>query len=391
MGRWTEPEAVVTALRRRWTSGALLRIHAGAEPWEPVSVPIKAPRASEITGALDEVRAWVRSWDDAEARRPFRLETRTVGGRLVGHNSLPTRAHVETLADAWTLLGVRRDVAAFDALLEHTPGGAMRDWVVGHPLRALSHAAAWPAILATVGWIEARSGEGLYLRQVDVEGADTKFIERHRGILAALLDQVLPAERVTASAPVSAFARRYGFAGKPEYVRWRHLDPVHEGFSELTVRADELATTPPRVSRVIAVENEISYLALPPCTDAIGVFASGYGLTRFAQQAWLSDVDVHYWGDIDTHGFAILDEFRTHVPHTRSMLMDRATLLAHRAHWSSEPSPGRAQLHHLDSAERETYDDLRDDTHGPAVRLEQERIRFSHVEGALASVGLGIG
>jgi hypothetical protein len=36
---------------------------------------------------------------------------------------------------------------------------------------------------------------------------------------------------------------------------------------------------------------------------------------------------VLYWGDLDTHGFAILDELRAHCPHAESLLMNRATFL----------------------------------------------------------------
>ena len=45
--------------------------------------------------------------------------------------------------------------------------------------------------------------------------------------------------------------------------------------------------------------------------------------------AGCASLDLVYWGDLDTHGFAILNRLRECFPHARSMLMDRATLLAH--------------------------------------------------------------
>lgn len=66
------------------------------------------------------------------------------------------------------------------------------------------------------------------------------------------------------------------------------------------------------------------------------------------------------------------------------MLMDRATLLGHREHWVAEPSPTAAPLDRLDQAESALYADLVANAYGPSVRLEQERISFSAVEGALA-------
>ncbi len=34
-----------------------------------------------------------------------------------------------------------------------------------------------------------------------------------------------------------------------------------------------------------------------------------------AEASWLKERDLFYWGDIDTHGFAILDQLRGHFPH----------------------------------------------------------------------------
>ena len=103
-----------------------------------------------------------------------------------------------------------------------------------------------------------------------------------------------------------------------------------------------------------------------------------------APLGWLADLDLVYWGDIDTHGFAILNRLRQRFPHARSMLMDRATLLAHRDQWVTEPSPTAAALDRLNRAESALYADLISNAYGPAVRLEQERISFSAVEKAVA-------
>jgi hypothetical protein len=91
---------------------------------------------------------------------------------------------------------------------------------------------------------------------------------------------------------------------------------------------------------------------------------------------WLAHRTVIYWGDIDTHGFAILDRLHAIFPQTKSLLMDQATLLAHRSHWSFEAAPQSAELGCLDSEERALYDDLRYDRLGSGVRLEQERVPF---------------
>jgi hypothetical protein len=153
----------------------------------------------------------------------------------------------------------------------------------------------------------------------------------------------------------------------------------------LTVRAEELAVPPPGVARAYIVENEVTYLAYPLAADAMVIFGGGYAVDVLESLAWLAALDVGYWGDIDTHGFAILNRLRHHVPHARSILMDRATLLAHREQWVREPTPTTVMLDLLDATEQALYRDLVTAEFGPAVRLEQERISFASIDHALAA------
>jgi hypothetical protein len=229
----------------------------------------------------------------------------------------------------------------------------------------------------------------VYLRQVDVPGVDTKFIERHRGVLADLLDLQLDPGRLDRAQPRSAFAARYGFRSRPGYLRLRSLDPERPlpgGYTELVVRREELAAAAPAHATVHVVENEITYLAFPSAPDAVAVFGEGYAVPVLEAQRWLAQRRLIYSGDIDTHGFAILDRLRQRFPHTRSVLMDRATLLAHEEQWVREPSPVATHLAHLLAAEADLYHDLVEDTFGAAVRLEQERISYPVIEHAVRSI-----
>jgi hypothetical protein len=221
----------------------------------------------------------------------------------------------------------------------------------------------------------------MYLRQVDVPGVHTKFIERHRTVLAALLDCLLPEHRVDRTCPPSDFAGRYVFRKKPAYVRFRRLSAGH-GFSELAVRVPELAAAPPAERTVFVVENEITYLAFPPTENAIVIFGEGYAASRLQPLQWLAGKNLVYWGDIDTHGFAILNRVRRSFEGTRSMLMDRATLLAHEGQWVGEANPTSEHLETLLPDESSLYNDLVEAVLGSSVRLEQERISYAAIQEA---------
>jgi len=359
----------------------LLTAFAEGMDWEPLSVPLRGPVAGEIAERLAEVQEWAAEWGRA-GRGPLRVEYKKVGGRQVGSNMIPARAWIDGYDHVWELLGVRAEVRRFSSLVQATAESCPRlvPWVTRRPMQLLRLADRWDKLLATVRWIDERQSPGMYLRQLDLPGVDTKFIERHRGVLAELLDLQLAPDRIDADA--ADFAGRYRFRRKPGYVRFRW--PGLCGFSELSVRTDEFAAPPSGASRAYVVENEITYLAFPLPGDAVVIFGGGYAVDVLEPLGWLTDLDLVYWGDIDTHGFAILNRLRHRFGHARSMLMDRATLLEHRGQWVTEPRPTAATLDLLDAEETELYRDLVEGALGPSVRLEQERIRFAAIEQALA-------
>jgi len=382
---WSTWPEVRDRLRRRWERGDLLAAHAAGAAFQPIDLPIRGPGPRDLGERFDQVRAWHAGW--SELPRGIRVVEVAVGGRLIGVNRLPGRVVVDTWTDLCAVLGVQRDVAGFECLLAETRERAplIAEWMVEHPLRALDVAGEWQRLVDTVLWIEREARPGSYLREIDVPGVDTKFVETHRRLLADLLDRQLPVERIHADLPRSDFAGRYGFRNRPEYVRVR-LPPGHAGpFTEIAVRLDELAGAPLDAATVVVIENEITYLAMPPRPGTAVLLGGGYAVGRLAPLRWLSDREVHYWGDIDTHGLAILDRLRASFPHVRSLLMDRATLLAHRSQWVREAQPTRAALPRLTDEEAHLYSELVEDVHGPSVRLEQERVRISEVPDQLGA------
>jgi hypothetical protein len=65
-------------------------------------------------------------------------------------------------------------------------------WLTKRRLRALELAEDWPRLLEIIGWLLEHPRPAIYLRQIDLPGVHTKLIEGHRGVLAELLDLVLP-------------------------------------------------------------------------------------------------------------------------------------------------------------------------------------------------------
>jgi len=391
---WSGPKDFKTQLARLWERGELLRDGVTGNARFPLRLVLKGPASTDITDRFDLVRAWAA---ELSATPQLRLEWQEVRHRVQGTQRLPASVWIDSLEEALTWLGKRREWERFSAQVSATRQTlpAVLPWLEKRPLQALELSAEWPRLLAVVGWLAEHPHPGIYLRQVDLPGVHSKFIEAHRGVLTELLDLVLPADAVDAGKTgFSQFAGRYGFLDKPTRIRFRVLDPVIQVVAgpdcpDVTLDTESFSRLGLREKRVFITENEINFLAFPPVPDAIVIFGAGYGWEALAKASWLESCWLHYWGDIDTHGFAILDQLRGYFPHALSLLMDTATLMAHQPLWGREDTPTQRELHRLHPDEASLYDDLRFDRVASAVRLEQERIGYAWLQAALEAFDPG--
>lgn len=381
---WSTPSDFKSQAQRWWDRGELLAELAGAESRFPRPLKLKGPTSRELLDRFDEARRWTAQLQQLDW---LELDWREFRHPVFGQNALPSAARIPSRDAALSLIGKQREARRFAALVEQTRTRcpALLDWLRKRPLVALERADDWSTLLALVDWIAAHPRPMILLRQLDLPGVHTKFVEGHRKLIAELWDLAVPQALADATAGSGAgFARRYGFRDLPQRIRFRPLDRAlalfpGDGLQDLKLDLDSLAALPLQPRRVLIVENEITYLALPALPGTLAIFGAGYGLAVLAQLPWLHRCQIDYWGDLDSHGFVILDELRAVLPQTRSLLMDRATLLAHEPLWAREPSPSRRELIHLTRDEAELYDDLRFDRLGPAVRLEQELVAFGWV------------
>lgn len=385
---WTRPADLRVQVQKLWDRGELLAQLVNADSGFPKRLALKGPASSEIADNYEAVRGWAK---DIMAVPHCRIGMRSFVHRVVGSNSIPSEAWIDSLDDALAMLGKRNEAARFSALLDQTRQRqpVLLSWLAKRPQKALELARHWPLLLDIVDWMQAHPRPGIYLRQVDIPGVHSKFIEANRGLLTELFDISLPQDSIeTKASGVSQFAARYGFRDKPARIRFRVLDPSNSPLpgEDITLDSHSFAKLPVFARRVFITENETNFLAFPALADSLVIFGSGYGWDSLAQARWLSDSLIYYWGDIDTHGFAILNQLRSRFGHVESFMMDRETLMAHQSLWGNEKDQVLHDLPLLTADERGLFDDLRDNRIRKNLRLEQEFIGFGWLERALAKL-----
>lgn len=160
--------------------------------------------------------------------------------------------------------------------------------------------------------------DGRPLRLMAEFGVDTKFFERHSGLLTRLLD-----ERFDGLASQRGLVAFLGALEEKEH--WLLIAPLDDEllpFRRLRVTAEELAAAELPADRILVVENERCLHLLPPMPNTIAILGAGRNLS-WMSAPWLEAKKVAYWGDIDSWGLVMLAEARRYQPHLTPLMMDR--------------------------------------------------------------------
>ncbi len=393
------PKELQRKAERYWTSGRALRAWLGDGELFPIQIPAGRPSASQLLKSFNEVGDWKRSLEKGcreTTGRGYRIEYAEINHRQFGRQRLPGQLIFDGLEDLLGYLRKQREFERFVQLqrmiVQRQP--ALGQWIERYPIKMLEQADHWPRLLAVVDFFVDNPHPERYLRELLIPAVDSKFIEQRKGLIAELLDRVLPSESIDSEVTGLArhgFERRYGLNYDQPLIRFRLLEArtakAYGGLNDLTIPLDRFIKLDPPVKRVFITENKINGLSFPCLPDSMIIFGLGYGISSLKPVDWLHQREIHYWGDIDTHGFAILSQLRSYFPQVNSMLMERKTLETFSHAWGREESAKRttAELEHLGAEEQACYRLLCDNRLGENVRLEQERIPFDWLKERLAA------
>lgn len=379
------PEEVRLVLVRRFHSKhrEWLIGEADENQW-PLEIPLGIPTEQAALRQVDGVRAWVNAWQHWQGigtlswceRRWKALGVQRLPEKLalrgpedvamwIGESIRWERAQsrCQTLTARWPVLAQPLP-RYFDVLADYSDADFQR-------------------LAEMLEWIASHPNSDLYPRQLPVSGLDSKWLDARKGLLTNLVAAI----QEDLSSDLD-FYRRCGLKAPPLLVRMRILDQELRtrvgGIGDITAPVNDLAGINLPASCVFIVENLQTGLAMPDIPGAVVFMRLGYNVDVLARVPWIAYAKCIYWGDLDTHGFAILHRARSYLPGLHSVLMDERTLLRHETLWVNENEQhSAADLMLLTEAERKVYQDLKQQRWGQNIRLEQERIDWSSALNAL--------
>lgn len=374
------PAAALAELDRRWQRrrGQWLLGEGGA----PEPIALYEPSQAQVEGeaGFRQFGLWLKAWQPIEG-----VTTRDVAWSRLGPQSLPTHWHPGDASAVAAALGQssrwQRALAALQRFRREWPEATnLHARLADAHFDVLADAAdsELERLTGVLRWLEMNPESGLYPRQIPVAGIDSKWLTGRARILGDALAAIRPRPDVI------RFLARAGLRQLPDRVRMRVPDAALAvflgGLDDLAVPIEQLARLAIPARRVLIVENLQTGLACEDLPGTLVLMARGYAVQYASQVPWLASVPVFYWGDIDTHGLAILDRLRAHLPHATSVLMDEQTLTScppDRLGVEDVLHPA-ATLPRLGKEEHAFYVRLRSGGYGASIRLEQERIDWRY-------------
>ena len=276
----------------------------------------------------------------------------------------------------------RQDVVL---IVENFP--ALQAWCEDNLAKVIKNHRLWPDLLAICRFFrDDYEPNRYYVRQLPLP-VHTKFLEERSSLLISLLTVIKPAllQPVETTISKQDWRKRLGLLVPEPMIRTRALDDAlrldgkHDDFG-LPLSAFARHIQPAR--RIVICENLLNFLTFPQMPNAVTIWSGGgFQIECLADVAWLREKQILYWGDLDAHGFQILNQCRKYFPKTQAILMEQATFEAH-AHLVSEGEETKAsQLPHLTTEELALFNLLKQNN----WRVEQERLNREWVKEKLRS------
>jgi hypothetical protein len=296
----------------------------------------------------------------------------SINSQRIGKNEFPKKIQFDELIDYLKFVGKEKEFEIFQKcsakIINEIPH--LRDWVYQNPIQVIENHKNWDSLLNVCKYFMCTPKPQLYIRQLPIQ-VHTKFIEENSSLISSLLEFLIP-ERIETNE--IKFEKRLGLKIDEPLIRIRFLDSqlcIFPQITDISIPLSEFELLEIGCNKILITENKMNFLTLPNLTSTIALWSGGgFNVKYLSQIEWIKAIEVYYWGDLDTHGFQILNQVKSYFPQTKSVMMDKLTFDENTDYVVSGSVTGNYRLDYLNQEELELYEYLKHNN----FRLEQERI-----------------
>ena len=181
----------------------------GDEAFFPRVIPAEKRLADDdLAGAIQAVQR-LRGESKSERGFGYTVQWRQIRSRRFGHNLFPERILFETRGDLLRLIGRQREFDLFAATVDRLRSEfpVLDNWVRANGRALVELAGELDGLREVLRYFVAHPRPSVFARELPIS-VDSKFVQRHQGVLGTWFDLVLPPHTIRADK--TQFERRYG-------------------------------------------------------------------------------------------------------------------------------------------------------------------------------------
>lgn len=318
-------------------------------------------------------KGWTISWEEWNSKK-------------LGRQKWPSKITIETEEDFLFLVNKEDESKIFKNQLDELIGWrkGIREFLFARPQSVMQYKLVWKNLIVVVDYLLGNDVSGLYIRSIPVP-VHTKFIEQYKSFIFELIkhfkSDIISDDNFT-------FEQVFGLKSKQHVFNMRWLDKelatkYMQGHEVFGLSTEGLNKVNWQINEIWLVENETNLYLLPERESTLVIFSKGHALTQLFNLPLLSSSKLFYWGDLDEHGFIMLNTFKRHYKHTLSIFMDRFTVEYHKKEILQQPEKYKTiSLEFLTSEEDYAFQKLREEN----GRIEQEKLNQEFVFNIIAKL-----
>jgi len=362
----------------KWWKEVLLSA-VDAAPYFPKDISrIGKVSSKDILNKLSEYKASIdllKSNSKESKKVGYSLVTADRQFDKIGKQSVPENISIDSIEDYLRITGKEKEYQIFlkNLLLIQTDFPILISWVRSNPTKLVEHD-TWSDTLNVCKYFLKTPTPNLYIRQLPID-IHTKYIFENRSIVQSLLDFLI-FDHINAGE--AKFELRYNLKYSEPLIRVRFLDkllsPIEKA-TDISLTLSEFKNIESNCDNIFVTENIMNFLTLPYLSKTIAIWSGGgFSVSYLKDIDWIRTKQFFYWGDLDAHGFQILNQFRTYFQNTIAVMMDEETLSSFKS--AEGTSATKQNLQWLTEGELKLYNYLRSNN----IRLEQEKITQTFAE-----------
>ena len=218
-------------VKKLWSNYKFHKNWLADETVFPFQIKLDKPDDKTLLHQFDEVRQWINDLTQTFTQKDISIIYKEFSYRSMGKQTLPVAIEFKDIESIARYLGKWQEWQLFCQYYKQIVSAfpVLTEILKNSPASIQKHSHSWPKLLSVCHYFSQYPTPNCYIRELDIHGIDTKFIEAHKSILKILLDQILDDSFINLQyekLSEHGFEKRFGLRYEQPRIRFRLLEGI---------------------------------------------------------------------------------------------------------------------------------------------------------------------